>query len=252
MKSPARLAAIVCADVVGFGERTAADEDGTLDALAAERERLRDVVHAHNGRVVNTWGDGVIAEFTSISKAVHAAVAFQDAALPNALQWRFGINLADVVHERDDVLGHGVNVTARLQQAALPGGILITDAVYAAIGDRLALSFEPVEPIKGKGSEPPIAAWQIVLGRNHPGRMSAVTSAALTRPDPPTPHTGETRAPIFQIWEAMTRGEKVAATGVAALGAVNIATEPFNPWFLYVAILVGAVIVIRRLLRSGS
>ena len=128
-----KLAAILAADVVGYSRLMAADEAGTLAALKRYREAIFDpAVTAHNGRVVKLIGDGVIAEFGSVVDAVNCALSVQrsNATTPDlsasqpVIVLRIGINLGDVIIEGDDIYGDGVNIAARLEPLAEPGGIL--------------------------------------------------------------------------------------------------------------------------------
>ena len=127
-----RLAAILAADVVGYSRLMGADEAGTLAALKRHREAIFDpAVAAHNGRIVKLIGDGVIAEFGSVVDAVSCALSVQrssattpDKSASQTIVLRIGINLGDVIIEGDDIYGDGVNIAARLEPLAEPGGIL--------------------------------------------------------------------------------------------------------------------------------
>ncbi len=129
-----RLAAIFVADVVGYSRLIRADEEGTLDRLRALRDEIiYPKVAEHNGRIVKLMGDGMLAEFPSVVDAVRAAVQTQKAlaehnsGLPEdqRIEFRVGINLGDVVIDGDDIHGDGVNVAARLEGLAEPGGICV-------------------------------------------------------------------------------------------------------------------------------
>src|ERR1051326_7748764 len=119
-----RLTTVLCADVHGYSRLMEADEAGTMATLRRHRAAMEGLVERHDGRIVNTWGDAVIAEFASVVEAVQCAVEVQQEisgendALPEARRMRFriGINLGDVMVEGDDVYGDGVNIAARLQQ----------------------------------------------------------------------------------------------------------------------------------------
>jgi adenylate cyclase len=133
-----RLAAILAADVVGYSRLMGEDETGTLAVLRAHREELIEPkVAAHEGRVVKLMGDGILAEFPSAVEAVRCAAEVQRAmAERNAdvpeeqqMQFRIGVNLGDVIEEGDDIYGDGVNVAARLEGLAEPGGICLSSTV---------------------------------------------------------------------------------------------------------------------------
>src|ERR1041384_4484306 len=133
-----RLTTVLCADVHGYSRLMEADEAGTMAALRRHRTAISGLVERHDGRIVNTWGDAVIAEFASVVEAVQCAVEIQhevsgqQAEQPDAQRMRFriGINLGDVMVEGADIYGDGVNIAARLQELAEPGGIVVAGSVY--------------------------------------------------------------------------------------------------------------------------
>jgi TolB-like protein/class 3 adenylate cyclase len=140
-----KLAAILAADVAGYSRLVSEDEEATLRTLNAYRATIDDLVAEHSGRVFATAGDSVVAEFASPVQAVRTAVAVQraldrhNADLPETrrMQFRIGINLGDVVFQEGDLLGDGVNVAARLEQMAVPGGILVSGSVWEQIEGKL-------------------------------------------------------------------------------------------------------------------
>ena len=143
-----RLAAILAADVAGYSRLMGADEEGTLDRLKAHRRELVDPkITEHHGRIVKTTGDGMLAEFASVVDAVRCAAEMQRgddrprAEVPDdrRIRFRIGINLGDIIVDGDDIFGDGVNVAARLEALAEPGGICISRTVRDQIRDRLAL-----------------------------------------------------------------------------------------------------------------
>ncbi len=146
-----RLAAILAADMVGYSRLMEADETGTLARLKTHRLELIDPAIAKNkGRLIKTAGDGMLVEFSSVADAVACAVEIQrrmagrnsDAAPGREIRFRIGINLGDVISEDDDIFGDGVNVAARLQELAEPGGICVSGAIRDQAGDRLGVAFE--------------------------------------------------------------------------------------------------------------
>ena len=151
-----RLAAIMATDVVGYSRLIRADEEGTLAALKTLRSDLIDPkIAEHHGRIVKLMGDGMLAEFPSVVDAVRAAMESQQAVsehnsgLPEdkRIEFRVGINLGDVVIDADDIQGDGVNVAARLEGLARPGGICISGSVHEQIRDRIDQAFEDLAPI---------------------------------------------------------------------------------------------------------
>ncbi len=141
-----RLAAIFAADVAGYSRLMGADEEGTLESLKAHRRQLIDPkIKEHRGRIVKTTGDGMLVEFPSVVDAVRCAVETQRAmvdrntetAEDNRITFRIGINLGDVIVDGDDIYGDGVNIAARLEALAEPGGICISRTVRDQIRDKL-------------------------------------------------------------------------------------------------------------------
>ncbi len=154
-----RLAAIMATDVVGYSRLIRADEEGTLAALKALRADLIDPkIAEHHGRIVKLMGDGMLVEFASVVDAVHAAVETQqaltdlnaDVPADRRIELRIGINLGDVVIDGDDIQGDGVNVAARLEAMAEPGGIYVSGMVYEGVRDRIDVPFEDLGEQKVK------------------------------------------------------------------------------------------------------
>src|SRR5215203_4520556 len=183
-----RLAAILAADVVGFSSMMEKDEEGTASHVrAVRREVIEPKLSAHQGRLVKTTGDGFLAEFASPVEAVRCALSIQDSIAERGeanegLQLRIGVNLGDIIIEDDgDVFGDGVNVAARLEQLADPGGVLISGKIYEEIEGKIERRFE------SRGE-------QQVKNLARPVRVFALTSAtpskaepkALTLPDKPS------------------------------------------------------------------
>src|SRR6516165_7109519 len=151
MTATRRLAAILAADVAGYSRLMGADEEGTLAELKAIRRELSDPkVKEHRGRIVKTTGDGLLIEFASVVDAVRCAVDVQEgmaarnAEVPEArrIEFRIGINLGDIIRDGRDIFGDGVNVAARLEALAEPGGICVSRVVHEQVRDRLDYTFE--------------------------------------------------------------------------------------------------------------
>jgi class 3 adenylate cyclase len=150
MAATRRLAAILAADLAGYSRLMGADEEGTLERLKAHRRQLIDPkIGEHHGRIVKTTGDGLLAEFPSVVDAVRCAAEVQrgmldrEPDLPDErrIRFRVGINLGDVIAEGGDIFGDGVNVAARLEALAEPGGICVSGVVYDQIRDKLPYRF---------------------------------------------------------------------------------------------------------------
>ena len=150
-----KLTTIFSADVQDYTRLMGADEEGTLATLKRYRDRMSRLIEAHGGRVVNTWGDGLIAEFPSVVEAVRAAVDVQNelaglnAARPadGRMLFRIGINLGDVIVEGSDIYGDGVNIAARLQAQAPAGGVVISNTVYDQVRNKVAVGFDFLGPL---------------------------------------------------------------------------------------------------------
>ena len=168
-----RLTTVVAADVVGYSRLVEADEAGTLAALKRLRLTvLEPLLAEHRGRLVKLMGDGLIAEFGSVVGAVACAAAIQtrlaegqDAIPPERrIVLRIGINLGDVVVEGDDLLGDGVNVAARLEQACPPGGVLVSGPAYDQLTGKIDVPFESAGELRLKNIARPVRAYRMVPG----------------------------------------------------------------------------------------
>jgi class 3 adenylate cyclase len=164
-----KLAAILAADAVGYSRMMAADEEGTMKVLAAHRAVIDGIIQFHEGRIINTAGDSVLAEFASPTQAVRCAVEIQDAlktrndtlAEDRRMQFRIGVNLGDVMVKGDDLLGDGVNVAARLEGIAEPGNIYVSSSVYDQIAGKLDLGFSDLGEQSLKNIERPVRAYRV-------------------------------------------------------------------------------------------
>jgi len=168
MSQTRRLAAILAADVAGYSRLMGANEEGTLEQLKALRRELVDPkIAEHHGRIVKTTGDGVLVEFASVVDAVRCAVEVQqampernvNAGADNRIELRIGINLGDVIVEGDDLYGDGVNIAARLEALAEPGGICISRMVREQVRDKLPYSFEDMGEQSVKNIARPVRAY---------------------------------------------------------------------------------------------
>jgi adenylate cyclase len=178
-----RLAAILAADVVGYGRLVGADEAGTIARLRALRKVfIEPLVAEYRGRVVKLMGDGALVEFASAVDAVECAVAIQKAVAEREagehedrrLQFRIGINLGDIVVEDGDILGDGVNVAARLEGLAEPGGICVARTVYNHVRGKLALAFAPMGAHRVKNIAEPVEVWRVALDGAKPKQIRAL------------------------------------------------------------------------------
>ena len=165
-----KLTAILCADVVGYSRLMGADEEATIQTLTAYRKVFVSYIQQHRGRVVNAPGDALLAEFTSVVGAVECAVEVQrelaekNSAIPadRRMDFRIGLNLGDVVVKDEDIYGDGVNIAARLESLADPGGICISGRVYDQIENKLALEYDDLGEKKVKNIARPIRVYRLL------------------------------------------------------------------------------------------
>jgi len=185
-----RLAAILCADVVGYTALMATDERATIEAVKDSRQRIRRATETHGGRVVDYAGDGVLAIFQSVVECVRCAVALQhdlratNRARPRPMEFRIGIHLGDLVIDLENVYGDGVNIAARLQALARPSGICISEAVLDQVRHHVALQIESLGAQTIKNVPEPVTAYQIVLGDSPDEAARTETPAAAPGPVP--------------------------------------------------------------------
>jgi class 3 adenylate cyclase len=164
-----RLATILCADVVGYSKMMAENEERTVRVFRGHREIFESLVDMHRGRIFNTAGDALLAEFNSAVEAVRCATEIQAAlqtrnehlAPEEKMQFRMGINLGDVIIQGGDLLGDGVNVAARIQAATAPGGICISGSVYDQIQNKLSLDFKLLGNQTFKNIPKPVRTYTI-------------------------------------------------------------------------------------------
>ncbi len=183
-----KLSAILAADMVAYSRLMGIDEAGTVARLNAHRAELIDPkIAKHNGRIVKTMGDGLLVEFGSAVDAVLCAVEIQramaarEAQSPEDLRiaYRLGINQGDIIVEGEDILGDGVNVAARLQAIAEPGGICVSDAVFRNVKGKLDFGFADLGPQKVKNIAEPVPTYRVLLD---PGDVGKLLVAKRRRP----------------------------------------------------------------------
>jgi len=233
-----RLTNILSADVFGYSRLMGLDEAGTLALLNDYRGIMTGLIAEHRGRIVSTAGDGVLAEFPSSVMAVQTAVDIQRQLAernqmlePERQMWfRIGINLGDVIVERDDIFGDDVNIAARLQSMAEPGGILISGTVFDQVKNRLSLSFNFLGPqrLKNIDAEVPVYSATMSGAARPPVDIGGSQSAV--------PQNGQQKLIISAIR---------AAAIVAFFGAINLFSWSGHFWFQWPSLVVVFIFIVR-------
>jgi adenylate cyclase len=180
-----KLAAILYTDVAGYSRLTGTDEVGTHRRLSEYLDLIADQIGQHNGRVVHYAGDAVLADFDMVTSAINCAASVQEALatrnedLPDdrKVQFRIGVNLGEVIVDRDDIFGDGVNIAARLESLADPGGICISESVRAALGGKLPYTYEFMGEQRVKNISTPIRAYRVLSAESHAEEKSMLPPA---------------------------------------------------------------------------
>lgn len=237
-----KLTTILSADVAGYSRMMELDEPGTFARLKAYRDSLLDKIASHRGRVVNTAGDSVLAEFSSVVNAVECAVRIQrdiaerNADIPAAdrMQFRIGINLGDVMVDGDDLFGAGVNIAARLQTMADVGGVLVSGSVFEQVRNKLSLGFDFLGVQEVKNISEAVPAYRVLLS----GANQAPAAAAPRPSPPPIPSAGE--EPPASAWpRSFKRRAALGGFAIAICFVVNMATWHGYAWFLWPTLGIG-------------
>ena len=269
-----KLTTIFCADVQSYSALMAGDEADTLARLQRYRAIMGDLFERHEGRKVNTWGDAVIAEFSSVVEAVRCAVEIQDAIsaenrdLPQSKQmwFRIGINLGDVMEDGSDLYGDGVNVAARLESIADPGGIMVSETVYNLTNRHLAFGYDFAGEQKVKGQDEPIPSYRVRMpGRNAQGAekaggdtktevlkgeasASGRPAGAVNAPSGTDRPVGRARGRFvdrqlarirrFRAWyRREPRDVRIPVAAIGMFAAINLLTTGLSEvWFIYPSI----------------
>jgi adenylate cyclase len=236
----------------------AADEAGTLATLRRCREAMATLIERHDGRIVNTWGDAVIAEFASVVEAVQCAVETQQELSshngglpePQRMKFRIGINLGDVMVEGDDVYGDGVNIAARLQELAEPGGILISGSVYEQVHNKLSIGFDCLGQQRLKNVANPVTGYRVLQG-GAPSRPQASRPEATRGPQAPPPRV---ESGFSRAWEWYARLPRLSAVMIAIvvfLFVINVFSGLNHLWFHWPAAVLLLIALLRAARRSG-
>ena len=223
-----KLTTILAADAEGYSRMMDADEIRGLGALRAARSVFSKFIERHHGRIANTAGDGLIAEFPSVVEAVQCAIEVQrelggrSRDPGGALRFRIGVHLGDVMIDGDDLLGEGVNLAARLQTMAEPGGILISQQVFDQVQHKLSVGFEYLGEKRPKNFAEDVAVYRVSSGKKKRSAAHGARKARSSRnSERATPVPGDLR-------ERIIRHAKLLGAIWAVLFVVDLATgEPF-------------------------
>jgi adenylate cyclase len=246
-----RLTTILCADVHGYSRLMEADEAGTLGTLRRYRAAVAGLVERHDGRIVNTWGDALIAEFASVVEAVQCAVEIQneisneDSDPPHGprMRFRIGINLGDVMVDGSDIYGDGVNIAARLQELAEPGGVVISAPVYDQVRNKLSLGFDCLGQQQMKNVASVVSYRVTMSGRAGEQRSLPVDESSA----PPAEAVAAPEAGAQRISDWLAKLPRPIAVSLTISGfliLINVFTGLHRIWFhwpvaalLFIAIL---------------
>jgi class 3 adenylate cyclase len=191
-----KLTTIFATDVVGYSQLMATDEESTLGTLQASRRVIDDLIAKHGGRIFNTAGDSVLAEFNSAVEAVRCAISVQEDLRirnselieANQMWLRIGINVGDVMIEKEDLFGDGVNIAARLEALADKGGICISGSTFDLVKNKMSIAFEDIGVQSIKNIPDPVSAFKLVPGQisvESPGRATRYSRHFSSKSFPP-------------------------------------------------------------------
>lgn len=244
-----KLTTILAADVEGYSRLMALDETGTMERLMVCRALLTSLVARHCGRIANTAGDGIIAEFPSVVEAVRCAIEIQselsatnaDLPVERAMRLRVGVHLGDVMTDGTDLFGEGVNLAARLEQMAGAGDVFISQPVYDQIYRKLHVAYDFIGMKQAHNLLEPVAVYRVSAG----DRLAPVEPSSTARRIPSTgaaPRSANTRLPS----PAAGRFRRIALyalTTALSLMAIDLATDG-RAWWPYPVIIAAAVVAI--------
>jgi adenylate cyclase len=230
-----KLTTIFSADVQDYTRLMGIDEEGTLATLKRYREMMGGLIQSHGGRVVNTWGDGLIAEFPSVVEAVRAAIdvqnelAGQNASRPadGKMQFRIGINLGDIMVDGDDIYGDGVNIAARLQASAPAGGIVISSTVYDQVRNKVAVGFDFLGDLVVKNVSEGVPSYAVLIGETA-GTTTKDALKQTVRPQQAERRAPPANEPLLPL--GSPKALAILLVILAGLVAVNLLTWSGTFW----------------------
>ena len=236
-----KLTTILAADAAGFSRAMDADEVGTYAALHAAREVFGKLITRHGGRIANTAGDGLIADFPSAVEAAQCAIEVQNELVSQdaALKFRIGVHLGDVIVDGEDLIGEGVNLAARLQSMAEPGGVLISQQVYDQVHSKLTIGFEYLGEKRPRDLPDDIPIYRIAMSKSaNPHRVNPIPFTQAYKPTPKPSTGGPT-----QKQPDLSHMVKLTALISGALVLINIVSGGgvWAHWAILVAVSIAAL-----------
>src|SRR5262249_55790765 len=254
-----KLTTIFSADVQGHSRPLETDEETTLTTLKQYRDAMGRLIKSHGGRVVNTWGDALLAEFPSVVEALRAAIdvqnelAARNAGRPSATRmvFRIGINLGAAIVEGDDIYGDGVNVATRLQTQAEPGGIVISNTVYDQVRNKITVSFEFLGNLSVKNIAGDVPSYAVKVGESSSRAEPKAAPASAPQPAPASAKSSPLAGSVIGHGRRSLSRFAVLAIIGAGLVVVNLLTgaSPFwAKWPLLALALIGAL----RCVKNGQ
>ncbi len=236
-----KLTTILAADAEGYSRVMETDEVGGLAALRAARQVFSKFIERHHGRIANTAGDGLIAEFPSVVEAVQCAIEVQQelGARPGdparALNFRIGVHLGDVMVDGNDLLGEGVNLAARLQTMAAPGEVLISQQVFDQVHEKLSVGFDYLGERHPKNYSKEVPVYRVASGKGAPRSARPGYRVSYPPPEPEVADRGVARARVL-------RHARMLGVAWAALLVIDLTTgSPFWAYWpgLAIAVVLG-------------
>jgi adenylate cyclase len=232
-----KLTTILCADVHGYSRLMEQDEAATLATLRGYRDAIDGLIARHRGRIASTAGDSLLADFPSVVEAVQCAIEIQqelagrNRSLPDGrrMAFRIGLNLGDVMLHDGDLFGEGVNVAARLEALAEPGGICISRTVYDQVRNKLSVGFEDLGDQPVKNISEPVQAFRVRLD-------GAAQDSGRKATSPPRPPSADPASDPSWRGRRLRRRAIQAALLIALLCVINLVTSPEYLWFLWAAL----------------
>lgn len=240
-----KLTTIFCADVQGYSALVECDEVGTVTRLKQHRDVMVREIERHHGRLINTWGDGLLAEFGSPVEAVFCAVETQrrlaarnaEEPLSVPMQFRIGINLGDVMIDGNDIYGEGVNIAARLESLAEPGGVCISGTVFEQVRKKLDIGFDFIGAREIKNIAEPVPTYRVLV---HAGDTATATHPVEVA-KAETQHEKNPEAALASWRKHAWR----AAVLLVFLIILNLVTSPRHLWFIWPMLGIGLALALK-------